>query len=347
MRMMRLAFFGVVVALLGGVTAPRAQVDASISVNFGELNDYGEWAWMQGYGTVWRPYADPGWRPFMYGHWSYTDDGWLWDADEPFGWIVCHYGNWTYDDEMGWVWVPGYDWSPARVEWHVTDREIAWAPLFPPPLPGHIRVEVSSPHWMFCPVGLFGSVEVYSHVQVRARPSHNTANVTVTRVAPRFEFVRRASRTPIVRVSPRRVSVTRPGHALVRVEVTGRPEHTRVVVPVGAQYKRVVVRSQPEPRATVTVTHDEEARTVVRPAEPATRVTVTHSDDVSRTVVRPAEPSTRVTVTHDDNVRTVVPAKRATVKSSSNVKVRVKSKDGNDQDEDDDNVRVKVQVHSK
>jgi len=64
-------------------------------------------------------------------------------------------------------------------------------------------------------------------------------------------------------------------------------------------------------------------------------------------VVRPAEPSTRVTVTHDDNVRTVVPAKRATVKSSSNVKVRVKSKDGNDQDEDDDNVRVKVQVHSK
>jgi len=111
----------------------RADVSVNVRMDFADLDEYGEWYKLPRIGWVWAPDADPGWRPFVYGRWEWTPEGWGWIADEPFGWIVCHYGNWYYDDDIGWVWVPGYDWSPARVQWVDTDYEIAWAPLPPPP----------------------------------------------------------------------------------------------------------------------------------------------------------------------------------------------------------------------
>ncbi|MDD5675985.1 MAG: hypothetical protein PHC61_17575, partial [Chitinivibrionales bacterium] len=115
MKIQNLVFLVLTVVFIAGVKVSRAEVDVSINANFSELNDYGEWVMVPGYGSVWRPDADPGWRPFVYGHWVYSNEGWVWDSDEPFGWIVCHYGNWYNDREQGWVWVPGYEWSPARV----------------------------------------------------------------------------------------------------------------------------------------------------------------------------------------------------------------------------------------
>ncbi len=98
--------------------------------NIDELNRYGEWVYLADYGNVWRPFVDLSWKPFYYGHWTYTDEGWAWISYEPFGWIVYHYGNWIYTPEFGWVWIPSYGkWSPARVQWMQYGDYVCWAPL--------------------------------------------------------------------------------------------------------------------------------------------------------------------------------------------------------------------------
>ncbi len=227
------AFLLVIFSALPG----KSQVEVSAGVNFSELNDYGEWVHVHGLGRVWRPDAEPGWRPFMYGHWVYSNDGWLWDSDEPFGWIVCHYGNWYHDEEMGWVWVPGDQWSPARVEWYVTDNEIAWAPLFPP---GH-RQRFAREHWNFIPTPFFTSLELRGHMEVRARPERSDVRVRVYAGAPRFDFVQRFAPAPIVRVTPKKVRVTEGPRPFVRVEIEGRPR-PEVVVPVRSKSRNPAVR---------------------------------------------------------------------------------------------------------
>ena len=99
---------------------------------FPVLNGYGNWIEIAGYGRVWQPAVTGDWSPFVDGQWIWTDRGWMWDSDEPYGWVVYHYGSWTRFGAAGWVWVPGYEWSPARVRWYVADRYVGWAPLPPP-----------------------------------------------------------------------------------------------------------------------------------------------------------------------------------------------------------------------
>jgi hypothetical protein len=81
MKVQNIVFLGLAVMVFTGVMASRAAADVNVNVNFSELNDYGEWVIVPGYGTVWRPDADPDWRPFVYGHWVYSSDGWVWDSD--------------------------------------------------------------------------------------------------------------------------------------------------------------------------------------------------------------------------------------------------------------------------
>src|SRR5262245_55627666 len=73
------------------------------------MADYGTWVSMQPFGNVWRPYVAAGWRPFTEGHWVYTQYGPTWQGYEPWSWASDHYGNWVYSQQMGWVWVPGYN----------------------------------------------------------------------------------------------------------------------------------------------------------------------------------------------------------------------------------------------
>jgi hypothetical protein len=241
--MRNFSFAGIFLALFLSVFSSKADVDVSVGLNFSELNDYGEWVHVHGLGRVWRPDAEEGWRPFMYGHWVYSNEGWLWDSDEPFGWMVCHYGSWYHDDDQGWVWVPGYEWSPARVEWYVTDNEIGWAPMFPP---GHHH-RYGRDHWMFCPTPMFTSIEVRDHLEIRPRPSHEVS-VHVYAGAPRIDFVRRYVHAPIVRITPNKVRVDAPGHSLFKVEVGNRPR-IEVVVPVRSKSHRTEVRVEPEHRS--------------------------------------------------------------------------------------------------
>lgn len=98
---------------------------------FANLSD-GRWFMSANFGWVWRPYAAASWRPYENGRWVWTSYGWTWVSYEPFGWATYHYGYWTCDAGLGWVWIPGYDWSACRAQFAYYDNYICYAPLPPP-----------------------------------------------------------------------------------------------------------------------------------------------------------------------------------------------------------------------
>lgn len=86
-----------------------------------DLDEYGDWNYVAGYGTCWRPRAvEVGWAPYRFGHWAYVGPwGWTWVEDEPWGFAPFHYGRWAFVSG-GWWWVPGPVvvrpvWAPALV----------------------------------------------------------------------------------------------------------------------------------------------------------------------------------------------------------------------------------------
>jgi hypothetical protein len=111
-----------------------------------ELDVYGDWAYADNYGWVWRPsptyisdYHD--WSPYRHGHWRWCPPyGWTWVGDEPWGWAPYHYGRWVYHNNS-WCWAPrGYGYNYGRSRWRPalvvfvfhrdSQREdIAWYPL--------------------------------------------------------------------------------------------------------------------------------------------------------------------------------------------------------------------------
>ena len=73
-----------------------------------DLDDYGRWQYVGGYGTVWVPSnVASDWAPYRDGHWAYISPwGWTWVDDEPWGFAPFHYGRWAYAGNR-WCWVPG------------------------------------------------------------------------------------------------------------------------------------------------------------------------------------------------------------------------------------------------
>jgi hypothetical protein len=106
--------------------------EISFGMFYSSLGSHGEWITVDANIYAWRPMGvDADWRPYQYGRWIWTDDGWYWDSDEPWAWAAYHYGRWYYDDYYGWLWSPGYDWAPAWVEWRYGGDYVGWAPLGP------------------------------------------------------------------------------------------------------------------------------------------------------------------------------------------------------------------------
>ncbi len=86
-----------------------------------DLDEYGDWSYVAGYGPCWRPRGIVGgWAPYRFGHWAYVGPwGWTWVEDEPWGFAPFHYGRWAFVN-AGWFWVPGPVvvrpvWAPALV----------------------------------------------------------------------------------------------------------------------------------------------------------------------------------------------------------------------------------------
>src|SRR5579859_7374690 len=114
-----------------------------------DLDRYGHWNNVDGYGQVWTPEASADWAPYQDGRWVWEPYyGWTWVSYEPWGWAPYHYGRWFYYGSS-WNWWPGpvdYDdyypvWSPAYVSFFgfggggfsvgVGFGSIGWCPLGP------------------------------------------------------------------------------------------------------------------------------------------------------------------------------------------------------------------------
>jgi hypothetical protein len=100
-----------------------------------DLNPYGSWVDVAGYGQCWAPYNRPtGWEPYTVGYWTDTDYGWTWvavDDESQWGNVTYHYGRWYSAPSVGWVWIPGTTWAPAWVAWREGGGYCGWAPLPP------------------------------------------------------------------------------------------------------------------------------------------------------------------------------------------------------------------------
>lgn len=219
-----------------------------------ELSYYGEWFYLPQFGRCWRPYVNYGWRPFMYGHWVWSNYGWTWVAYEPFGWIVFHYGYWNYDPRYGWFWIPGYDWAPARVRWVYYGGYVAWAPLPPPgvvwPLPwdynrpwGHDyryprRTHVGVNVWVTVDIHHFTreNVGTYHVDRIPAKPRYRNDDRWVER-APNVSVVEQITRSPVNRVDIRTEDVRFGKGSVRRMEL---PEHEQARV---QRYRTEIERS--------------------------------------------------------------------------------------------------------
>lgn len=103
-----------------------------------DLDGYGDWQDISGYGYAWRPRVDANWAPYQQGSWMMDDlYGMTWVSTEPWGYAPYHYGRWAFINNQ-WFWIPdavntepGY--APALVAFlPLTDSGlIGWAPLGP------------------------------------------------------------------------------------------------------------------------------------------------------------------------------------------------------------------------
>jgi hypothetical protein len=87
--------------------SPSTHYVSAAVVGAGDLDRYGTWQSVPGYGNVWAPSSVPvGWAPYRAGHWYWQDPwGWTWISTEPWGWAPYHYGRWAVVSNR-WFWVP-------------------------------------------------------------------------------------------------------------------------------------------------------------------------------------------------------------------------------------------------
>ncbi len=102
-----------------------------------DLDYYGDWQNVDGYGYSWAPRVDAGWSPYQTGYW-YNDYpyGPTWVSSEPWGYAPYHYGRWAFAGDR-WYWVPDSVnttplYSPALVAFvPFGGNDIGWVPLGP------------------------------------------------------------------------------------------------------------------------------------------------------------------------------------------------------------------------
>lgn len=115
---------------------------------FSDLNYYGSYTSVPGYGRLWRPYfAGYGWDPFFNGAWVwYPGWGYTWVSAYPWGWIPFRYGNWVFVNGSGWCWQPGY-WNRWNALPPVRNAPPTWiAPRPPANQGGGIVIVERGPH---------------------------------------------------------------------------------------------------------------------------------------------------------------------------------------------------------
>jgi FecR protein len=103
-----------------------------------DLNYYGNFTNVPGYGTLWQPYlAGAGWDPFMNGAWAFNPGfGYGWVSGYPWGWTPYHSGSWIYAGQYGWGWLPGGGWMGLNTMPVFVNAPGSFVPPRSPMLPG-------------------------------------------------------------------------------------------------------------------------------------------------------------------------------------------------------------------
>ena len=167
---------GLALLLVTAASPPRpawaSMEDAALF--YEELSSHGEWVELENYGPVWYPtQVQENWRPYVDGRWVPSEQGYVFETQEPWGWATYHYGNWMPTPQYGWVWVPGRTWYPSTVTWRTTPESeapdasyVGWAPIPPPnyvppegyepvnyvpgtPYAGPVDNLITAPFWIF------------------------------------------------------------------------------------------------------------------------------------------------------------------------------------------------------
>ena len=115
----------------------RRYIPDSVYIGVGDLDRYGQWMMVDGYGYGWVPRVAGHWSPYWDGRWCYRPNwGWTWISYEPWGWLPYHYGRWHHSMSFGWAWLPGpsfgfHFWSPGLVRFYHGPSWVSWCPLGP------------------------------------------------------------------------------------------------------------------------------------------------------------------------------------------------------------------------
>jgi hypothetical protein len=130
---------GLSLVLASGFTRPASASAEDVALFYEELSQHGQWVEFENYGPVWYPtQVEEDWRPYANGRWVPTEEGQVFESQEPWGWATYHYGNWMPTEAYGWCWVPGRTWYPNTVTWRTSPEAeavdasyIGWAPIPP------------------------------------------------------------------------------------------------------------------------------------------------------------------------------------------------------------------------
>src|ERR1700693_5309934 len=242
-----------------------------------DLDEYGDWSYVAGYGPCWRPRAlVAGWAPYRFGHWVYVGPwGWTWVEDEPWGFAPFHYGRWAFVNS-GWFWVPGSVvvgpiWAPALVAFvgggpnfrFSAGAGVGWFPLAPGEvyLPGyHVsRTYVNNVNITNTTVTVTRVTNVYNTVIVNRNTTVNNVtyvnqhvNNGVTVVSHAAFVNARPVAQNVMRVDQREIAAAQVTHVVaadpVRTSVMGEGRPAPVRPPSSVISRPVVaVRTPPPP----------------------------------------------------------------------------------------------------
>lgn len=114
------------------------QYTSSSIPGINDLDYYGDWQNVDGYGNAWRPRVDSGWVPYQQGQWMNDYPyGPTWVSSEPWGYAPYHYGRWANVGNQ-WYWIPEAvnttpAYAPALVAFVPLNdaNQIGWVPLGP------------------------------------------------------------------------------------------------------------------------------------------------------------------------------------------------------------------------
>ncbi|HEX5709349.1 MAG TPA: DUF6600 domain-containing protein [Pyrinomonadaceae bacterium] len=186
-----------------------------------DLDAYGDWANVDGYGYAWSPRVEDGWAPYRQGYWTMDDPyGLTWVSSEPWGYAPYHYGRWVNANNR-WYWIPDGAgtqpvYSPALVAFVplADENQIAWVPLAPGDAYAPVYYDANwQPHY---PDGR----------QVVAERVINFGVPGAVTVVSADAFDRRIDRGALARFDPRTFEGKRPvldplSHAMLRQAALG------------------------------------------------------------------------------------------------------------------------------